>query len=99
MSPSPAPSRLSAARIDNREYCCVTPGCGLPSITKVKIREQKEFALPTLPTNDSYCFPDKELLNGSNDWLCARQHVEIGSRPNLLGHSHHSADSNLGAHD
>src|ERR1700693_3238759 len=60
ISPSRGPFRLSAARTDNREYCCVTPW--LRSSRDHESQRAKRFGLPTLRMNDSYFFTEKERL-------------------------------------
>src|SRR4029077_19149522 len=58
--PSPVRSRLSAARIGNREYCCATPW--LRSSPDHERSRAKRFGWPTLRMNDSYFFTDREHL-------------------------------------
>src|SRR5580692_8478324 len=53
ISPSRVPSRLSAAGIDNRESCCVTPGCGSSSITTVESEVEKN-SMPANNRSDEY---------------------------------------------
>src|ERR1700736_1494436 len=60
ISPSRGPSRLSAARTDNREYCCVTPW--LRSSPDHESQREKRFGLLTLLMNDSYFSTEKEHL-------------------------------------
>src|SRR5580704_8822053 len=67
ISPSRGPLRLSAARTDNREYCCVTPW--LRFSHDHESQRAKGSGLPTLPMNDSYFFTEKEHLLFSTQLL------------------------------